>query len=296
MNQDIRVSLDFWDHHKTIHLKRALGYEGIEAITRIWFYAAKYRPDGHLTKMSNEDIAIVAHWSGDPDHLIEILSDKNYPWLDKLDAFFSIHNWKKRNPYAIFSEKRSRQARKAAEARYKKGFNNHDVNAERMLTDNADSMLTDNAPYPYPYPEPNPKPDIKKNIYSEVEKNDKKKNSEDAQKVLDYFNQKTGRKFRNPCDLEKRFKEGYTVEDAIKVIDNKLADQEFLEYKGGKYMRPETLFSKGHFDSYLNQGKSNIPILQEEIFHAPDEEETAPVELPSFLDEIKEARNGKKKT
>jgi len=129
--------------------------------------------------------------------------------------------------------------------------------------------------------------DTIKNIYSQ-----------DVQKVLDYLNQKTGRKFRNPCDLKTRFEEGYTVDDAMMVIDNKFQDREFmaLDNVNGKYMRPETLFCKKHFDSYLNQGKSNIPILQEEIFHAPDEEETAPVELPSFLDEIKEARNGKKKT
>jgi len=246
MNQDIRISLDFWDHHKTIHLKRKLGYEGIEAITRIWFYAAKYRPDGHLTKMSNEDIAIVAHWSGDPDQLIEILSDKNYPWLDKLDGFFSIHNWKKRNSYAIFSEKRSRQARKAAEARYKKGFNNHNVNAERMLTDNADSMLTANAPYPYPYPdpdpEPEPKPDIKKkNIYSG-----------DVQKVLDYLNEKTGKRYTKKDEILSRLHEGKTVEQCIHIIDTKIHDPFFLE-NNMKFMNPVTLFRKSHFDIYLNQ-------------------------------------------
>ena len=83
---------------------------------------------------------------------------------------------------------------------------------------------------------------IKKNIYCE-----------DAQKILDYLNEKTGRHFKKAHGLMARFKEGYTVDDAMKVIDNKLMDTKFQELDGGRYMRPETLFCEKHFDSYLNE-------------------------------------------
>jgi len=82
----------------------------------------------------------------------------------------------------------------------------------------------------------------KKNIYSE-----------EAQKVLGYLNEKTGKKFKNPGDLAARFNEKYTIEDAMRVIDNKLADSNFQELDGGKFMRPATLFCKKHFDDYLNE-------------------------------------------
>lgn len=105
-----------------------------------------------------------------------------------------------------------------------------------------------------------------------TKKNIKNTYSEGVQKVMDYLNEKTGKKFRNSCDLVARFKEGYTVEDAFKVIDNKMADDRFQELDGGKFMRPATLFSKTHFDDYLNQNKKE-EIPDEEIYFAPNRDE-----------------------
>ena len=106
-----------------------------------------------------------------------------------------------------------------------------------------------------------PKNDTHPDTHSDTKQEDKKiknkKNNniycEDAQKVLDYLNEKTGRHFKKPYGLIARFKEGYTFTDAIKVIDNKLKDERFQEFDSGKYMRPETLFCEKHFDSYLNE-------------------------------------------
>lgn len=154
MNEDIRISLDFWDHHKTIRLKKRLGYEGIEALTRLWFYAAKYRPDGHLTNMNNEDIAIAAHWNGDPDKFVAALADPKYPWLDKNKGCFCLHNWQKRNGYACFSERRSAKSRYAAEQKWLK-YNRIMLSA---CPEDATGIPNAFTPSPSPSPSPNPNP------------------------------------------------------------------------------------------------------------------------------------------
>jgi predicted phage replisome organizer/uncharacterized phage protein (TIGR02220 family) len=93
----------------------------------------------------------------------------------------------------------------------------------------------------------------------EVEKEKKKKNSvsyETVSSILDYLNEKTGRKYKATSKatvkhINARFAEGYTEEDFKKVIDNKTA--EWLHNpKMQAYLRPDTLFGT-KFDSYLNQ-------------------------------------------
>lgn len=76
--------------------------------------------------------------------------------------------------------------------------------------------------------------------------------------VIKYLNQKTGKDFRHSSKatvklVESRLKEGYTVDDFKKVIDNKTAEWKGTEQD--QYLRPETLFTASHFESYLNQRK-----------------------------------------
>ena len=68
--------------------------------------------------------------------------------------------------------------------------------------------------------------------------------------ILDYLNLKTDSKYRVATGLDTRLNEGYTVEDAKRVIDIKCA--EWLGTEQEQYLRPMTLFS-GKFDAYLNQ-------------------------------------------
>ena len=85
-----------------------------------------------------------------------------------------------------------------------------------------------------------------------TDKNEKNlKNEEDIKEVLDYLNAKTGKNFRTAKGLKSRFDDGYTVEDAKKVIDVKFAEW-IKDPKMVQFIRPETLFS-GKFDSYLNE-------------------------------------------
>jgi uncharacterized phage protein (TIGR02220 family) len=98
------------------------------------------------------------------------------------------------------------------------------------------------------------------------EKNDADKAAETtrlraaAREVYDHLNAVTGRSFRpsfkaksSPASmLVARLREGYTVEDCKRVIDN-MASAWGDDPKMADYLRPSTLFAASHFDDYLNQ-------------------------------------------
>ena len=78
-----------------------------------------------------------------------------------------------------------------------------------------------------------------------------------VKEVIDYLNQKAGTKYRATTAATKRLvgarlKEGFTVDDCKKVIDNKVADW-LGDEKMKNYLRPNTLFQASKFESYLNE-------------------------------------------
>lgn len=78
--------------------------------------------------------------------------------------------------------------------------------------------------------------------------------------IIEYLNQKAKTKYKPTTNktrtlINARIKEGFTKEDFIKVIDNKVHD--WLNTDMEKYLRPETLFGT-KFESYLNQ-RNNLP-------------------------------------
>ena len=96
--------------------------------------------------------------------------------------------------------------------------------------------------------------DIKENVKDKSFTS--KKVSDEVKTIVDYLNERAGKKFRHNTaetikHINARLREGYTVEDFKTVIDTKV-----VEWKGNpemeKYLRPETLFGL-KFESYLNQ-------------------------------------------
>jgi len=55
-----------------------------------------------------------------------------------------------------------------------------------------------------------------------------------------------------------RYNEGYRLEDFIKVIDTKVREWKNDE-RFKKFLRPSTLFCRGHFEEYLQQCKMDGP-------------------------------------
>lgn len=74
--------------------------------------------------------------------------------------------------------------------------------------------------------------------------------------IINYLNNKTNNSYRYTTKkyqtlIHARIEEKFSIDDFKKVIDVKTA--EWLGTDMEKYLRPDTLFASGHFDSYLNQ-------------------------------------------
>lgn len=89
-----------------------------------------------------------------------------------------------------------------------------------------------------------------------------------VEEIIDYLNQKTSKHYKAKTEktrrlIHARMKEGFSVADFKKVIDNKLHDDWFVK-KG--FMRPETLFGT-KFEGYLNETpKKTFKEAQEERY------------------------------
>lgn len=75
--------------------------------------------------------------------------------------------------------------------------------------------------------------------------------------IIDYLNTKLGTRYRydntsNNKLIKGRLDEGRTLEDFYKVIDTKY--DEWFNTDMAIYLRPQTLFNKTNFESYINQG------------------------------------------
>ena len=80
--------------------------------------------------------------------------------------------------------------------------------------------------------------------------------------VIEYLNEKIGARYKASSAINKRLidarvKEGYTLDDFKRVIDNKVASWA-QDQKMSKYLRPQTLFGT-KFESYLNERAPTVP-------------------------------------
>ena len=108
MNSDIRVSVNFLDHPKTVKLERRLGFDGVKALIRLWTWSAINRPDGALGA-DIEDVEIAARWDGEPGRFVAELVALR--WLDEGDDGYRLHDWQEHNPWAADAMDRSDEAR-----------------------------------------------------------------------------------------------------------------------------------------------------------------------------------------
>ena len=191
MADDIRFSVNFWQHPKTIKLTRKGGLEAVRSLQLLWCFCAQERTDGILSGMDVDDIEIAADWRGEPGRLVELLLNGN--WLEQLqDDTYALHGWEERQAYVSKKKLRQEQAKGAAEKRWQKkrgvqpampddAMSNADgmrSASEPHADSNADSceqhcgqhetaMLTHahrNAPAPLPDPLPDPEENTKNSI------------------------------------------------------------------------------------------------------------------------------------
>ncbi|HFI0791650.1 TPA: conserved phage C-terminal domain-containing protein [Streptococcus suis] len=89
---------------------------------------------------------------------------------------------------------------------------------------------------------------------------------------IQYLNQKTGHAYKfiptHTKFIQARYKDGYTLEDFKKVIDTKVAQWKNDSHMA-KFLRPKTLFSPSHFDSYLNEVPKPTQVEQDNMDPLP---------------------------
>ena len=166
MNKDIRISLGWLDHPKTIKLERRLGWQGIKSLMRLWFFCAENRPEGELSGMDSEEIEIAAKWNGKAGAFVSTLEELK--WLDRRDeSGFVVHDWPDHNGYVIHSRAREERARKAAEARWTRerggpgsglGSVAGDAKTQISIAPSIAPSKVEQCPLPSPSPAPSPSP------------------------------------------------------------------------------------------------------------------------------------------
>jgi hypothetical protein len=118
--QDIRLSVGFPHHPKTIKLERRLGFQGIRSLLSLWTWAAQNRPEGNLggandrsttvqRPLDEEDIEIVAQWPGEPGAFVATLVALG--WLDQTAHGYCLHEWQQHNPWVAAATNRGDKAR-----------------------------------------------------------------------------------------------------------------------------------------------------------------------------------------
>ena len=104
-------------HPKTIKAARRLDVpvpHAIGLLHCLWYWCLTHRPDGRLTDMDAEDIAIAAGWDGDGEAFVKALTAAG--WLDDGDIL-AVHDWWdgagksiKRRKYATARQRRARES------------------------------------------------------------------------------------------------------------------------------------------------------------------------------------------
>ena len=102
-----------------------------------------------------------------------------------------------------------------------------------------------------------------KELLKNKEKNCKKTTvGQNAQKVLDHLNEQKGSRYTDTSRIIARLNEGKTAEQCILIINNKSKDPHFIE--NPRFLCPDTLFRKSHWDKYINDIPENVRKKQEQ--------------------------------
>ena len=170
MNSDIRLCIGWNQNPKIVKLRRKLGAEGVLGLISLWTYAGAQRPDGTLSGMDEDDIAIVAEYPGESARFVSTLAELRL--IEKNGNDWTIHDWITNNPWASRFPARSEKAKKAIRARWDKrnnsppdpGNGQKDTTSIENHTTSIENHTPSNTPLPYPYPSPYPSPKDKETM------------------------------------------------------------------------------------------------------------------------------------
>lgn len=272
----IKIATDIFNNKK-IRLIESMS-KG-DAIIIIWFkllmLAGDINEDGNI--ILTEDIPyteqMLATLFNRPLSIVRLAlkTFEDYQMIDIEDGIIHVTNWEKYQSIEGMEKIREQSRIRTARCREKRKTEcNATCNAtsnvtvtQENITPNATPNATSNA---------NVTPCNALDIDIEIDKEkdiEKEKNlSSKVEDVIAYLNEKTGKSFKGSTASTKkhisgRLNEGYTLEDFKRVIDIK-CEQWLKDSKMSGYLRPDTLFSPGHFESYLNEAPKPKPVVKEE--------------------------------
>lgn len=155
MNIDIRLHTTFFRHPKTVKLLKKCGPEGVICLLKLWLWVRENKPDGIMG--GPEDVEIAAEWTGEEGVYYSLL--KQIKFIDKLNSGrTSLHNWAKRNPWAVGAVSRQLKAKKG-------GCAKHGKKCEKCQDDcpnsTQDLLQAEKPSTPSPAPSPSPTPKTK---------------------------------------------------------------------------------------------------------------------------------------
>jgi hypothetical protein len=110
-----RLYFDFFGHEKTLNLIDVCDLEGVFGLQKLWIRAGLRNNDG-LFKKSVRALEKIAGWKGESGLLIKTLTDKDFPFMEKVaENEYILHNWEFLNPHLTekAKEMRSKRASKA---------------------------------------------------------------------------------------------------------------------------------------------------------------------------------------
>lgn len=220
---DMRVDTNIFGNLKTKRFVRLVGEHGLLCMFRLWAFAGNLRQDGVLRDMDSDAIEDEAGWKGEKG--LFLLTAIEERWIEKTeDGEFYLHDWHEHQGWLIKAPDRKIRARENA----LKGWATKKEAKKELRARNVAAI-------------------VEKKSFGI---------GEEIKEVVEYLNEKAGKKFSHTSQSTKRFvsarlKGGFTVEDLKMVIDNQCA-----QWKGDpkmdKYLRPETLFNETKCQGYLN--------------------------------------------
>jgi hypothetical protein len=143
---DLRLDLGFFEHPKTVNLQLAGGHAAVTSLLRLWVWAARQRPLGDLSELSDKAIERAAGCK--PGSLAQMVA---CGFLDGDQEGRSCHGWAERQPYVVTAPDRIAAARAAGiasgQARRERIENDsptdRSISVERSVERIANGMRTD---------------------------------------------------------------------------------------------------------------------------------------------------------
>ena len=181
---DMRLSVNFIDHPKTKRLMRHTGFEGFYCLLKLWSYTATNFPKGVLKHCDGTFIEEdICRWTGKAGELMEALSDEAIGFLEWDGEDWCVHDWEENQPWVFHAEERSEQARKAVQTRW--GVKEEPKPMPKPCPVNAESIQAVQTTAKKP-----PKRFVKPTVEEVKAYCEKRKNSVDAQRFVDFYESK----------------------------------------------------------------------------------------------------------